>query len=169
MSGPKVLPDTGHGNGSPASQSIRLDFVARPDAVRKAMILTRDLLAMQNIAICDIETAELVLAEVLNNIVEHACADLTNGRISIRIRQTSTYLRCQVRDNGCRMPGGNPPEGKHPDPGGPVAALPEGGFGWMLIRGLTRDLLYRRLNGGNSLGFVIPLSADCPACKGGPA
>lgn len=165
MSGPTLLPDTGQGIGSSGSQKIRLDFAARPDAVRKAMILLRDLLKMQNIAICDVETTELVLAEVLNNIVEHACANLPDGRISVRIRNCTSALRCQVHDNGCRMPGGNPPDGRHPDPGGPVAELPEGGFGWMLIRGLTQDLLYRRKGDGNTLGFVIPLSPDCPACK----
>lgn len=145
----------------PGGQSIRLDFAARPDEVRKAMILLHDLLKSQAIAICDIETAELVLAEVLNNVVEHACANLADGRISLEVRRFDTRLRCRIQDNGRPMPGGNPPDGCPPQPGGPVEGLPEGGFGWMLIRGLARNLLYRRTNAGNTLGFVIPLSTSC--------
>ncbi len=38
--------------------------------------------------------------------------------------------------------------------------LPEGGFGWALIRDLTSDLLHHRVEGMNQLEFQVPLSGD---------
>ncbi len=60
------------------------------------------------------------------------------------------------------MPGGQPPAGHlprvaAPPPGGGVGDLPEGGFGWSLIRTLTTDLSYSRQAGRNELHVVIPL------------
>ena len=55
------------------------------------------------------------------------------------------------------MPGGRPPAGRLPD-GADCALvdLPEGGFGWHLIRTLTRDLAYVRSGGCNRLSFLLP-------------
>jgi serine/threonine-protein kinase RsbW len=36
-----------------------------------------------------------------------------------------------------------------------TATLPEGGFGWFLIRTLSRDLDYRREGGRNLLSFRL--------------
>lgn len=33
--------------------------------------------------------------------------------------------------------------------------IPEGGYGWFLIRSLTKDLAYHRINGTNHLSFLI--------------
>jgi serine/threonine-protein kinase RsbW len=110
-------------------------------------------------------TAEVVLAEVLNNIVEHAYADRA-GSISVAIRQTGAGLNCLVTDEGNPMPGGQLPAGNHPAQrdGMPdlqlgdlqLDDLPEGGFGWYLIRRLTRDLEYSRNGQQNWLSFVVP-------------
>lgn len=96
--------------------------------------------------------AEIVLAEVLNNIVEHAYA-AGPGRIELTLRQDGDGLRCTIADEGCPMPGGAPPDGRLPaaDPDD----LPEGGFGWHMIRTLTRDLAYRRDGGRNLLSFRL--------------
>jgi anti-sigma regulatory factor (Ser/Thr protein kinase) len=96
------------------------------------------------------ETAELVLAEVLNNIVEHAYAD-EPGDIRISVCASSGALRVTVVDRGRAMPGGTLPEGRLAPLG---AELPEGGFGWYLIRTLARDVDYRRIGGRNEL--VLP-------------
>jgi serine/threonine-protein kinase RsbW len=106
--------------------------------------------------------AELVLAEVLNNIVEHAYAR-TSGDIEVRLLATAGGITCKVIDAGVAMPDHAPPSGSLPAGiGGPPDDLPEGGFGWHLIRTLTRDLAYERQNGRNHLSFVIPLDAATP-------
>lgn len=109
-------------------------------------------------------TAEVVLAEVLNNIAEHAYAG-GPGKIAVSLHHTAAGLRCQVTDEGAAMPGGCLPSGDHPaqrrgSPGLPLqdlplADLPEGGFGWHLIRRLTQDLHYARVGGQNRLSFLI--------------
>ena len=40
-------------------------------------------------------------------------------------------------------------------PLGAVEDLPEGGFGWHVIRTLSKDLHYRRENGRNQLSFRL--------------
>ncbi len=110
-------------------------------------------------------TVEVVLAEVLNNIAEHAYA-AGPGKITVSLILGRAGLSCQVTDDGAPMPGGRLPDGKHPvpraNPGDSFASLaladlPEGGFGWNMIRRLTDGLLYSRVGGQNRLSFVIPL------------
>jgi serine/threonine-protein kinase RsbW len=99
---------------------------------------------------------ELVLAEVLNNIIEHAFAGQPDGRIDIDLSATTSGLTCCIRDNGRAMPGEVLPGGDLPDICVDLPDLPEGGFGWHLIRSLTSDLTYRRSAGGNALSFTVP-------------
>ncbi|HRK41578.1 MAG TPA: ATP-binding protein [Gemmobacter sp.] len=103
---------------------------------------------------CDLRgRIEIVLAEVLNNIVEHAYAE-QRGNITIDVSIGPNGIGCCILDGGAAMPGLALPEGKlapH-DP----QDLPEGGFGWFLIRTLTEDLSYRRQGNMNELRFRMP-------------
>lgn len=96
---------------------------------------------------------EIVLAEVLNNIVEHAYRD-ESGPISLHLWRAGALLQVLVEDRGHPMPDGAPPQGAPPmldSPDGP----PEGGFGWFLIRNLTEELTYDRKEGVNRLCFAL--------------
>ena len=100
-----------------------------------------------------ISNAELILAEVLNNVVEHAYADGT-GPVEISVSILPDGLRCQVMDHGRPLP-----EGMLPPLATPAAApdsLPEGGFGWHIIRCLTSDLSYHRDGESNRLCLHVP-------------
>lgn len=98
-------------------------------------------------------TIELVLAEVMNNIVEHAYADKSDGLIKLEIRPKPDGLHCKLIDDGYAMPDGNAPSGVLASMDCEIEDLPEGGFGWFLIRDLTRDLQYVRQNEENILEF----------------
>lgn len=98
-------------------------------------------------------SAEVVLAEVLNNIVEHAFAR-HQGEISLAIVVQAHGLACKITDTGAAMPGLCLPKGQF-QPLGLTADLPEGGFGWFLIRTLTQGLEYRHANGVNRLSFTV--------------
>jgi len=100
-------------------------------------------------------TTELVLAEVLNNIVEHAMAGRGDGCIEIDMVAGATGPVFTLRDDGRPMPGGELPQGDPPQIGPDLDDLPEGGFGWHLIRCLTLDLRYERADGWNCLHFGI--------------
>lgn len=94
--------------------------------------------------------AELVLAEVLNNVVEHAY-DGQGGRIILSLRRGRGWLSVRVADRGRPYPGGTLPDDILPEPDA------EGGFGWGLIRALASGIAYRRAGEWNVLVFRVPL------------
>lgn len=98
-------------------------------------------------------TTELVLAEALNNVVEHAYARYP-GQIEVEVQRDPDQLRFHIRDQGLPMPGATPPSGRLPE-AVDFDDLPEGGFGWFLIRSLAQDLAYRRDGERNHLSFGV--------------
>ncbi len=126
-------------------------------AVRHALRAIVEALTHRGLAATDRGTAETVMAEVLNNIVEHAYAG-RQGVIRVSIRLGVSDLECRVMDDGRPMPGEKMPDG-HPPPVPPEGEAAEGGFGWFLIRSLSQDLSYRRCGGRNLLSFRLATSA----------
>lgn len=108
--------------------------------------------------LCDLSadgrgTAEIVLAEALNNIVEHAYAH-HSGHIEVALSLSPPDLLFQIADRGLPLPDSCLPAGIL-TPLDQMDELPEGGFGWFLIRTLARDLDYRRDAGRNLLSFRL--------------
>jgi serine/threonine-protein kinase RsbW len=138
---------------------LQLAFEADPMSVRQALAGMLDLPPLAGLAPDARGLAELVLAEVLNNVAEHAYSE-GGGRVEVSLGEAAGGLRCLIVDAGRAMPGGRLPEGRLP--GGPDTALedlPEGGFGWHLIHALCVDLTYTRVDGQNRLAFVLPATA----------
>ncbi|WP_431297839.1 ATP-binding protein [Tabrizicola sp. BL-A-41-H6] len=136
---------------------LTLAFPGDMRSVRRVLLHLLTATPLRTLSDADRGTTELVLAEVLNNIVEHAYAG-GNGQIALSLGLSSAGLAVRISDNGLAMPGGAVPAGLLPtDPDGPAATLPEGGFGWFLIRSLTRDLCYDRKDGQNHLSFTLPI------------
>ena len=98
---------------------------------------------------------ELVLAELLNNIVEHAYGAGPIAGVEYWLMFAADGLAGRLVDSGAPMPGLALPAGVQAPLDGPVADLPEGGFGWNLIRRLTTRLEYRREDGRNLLDFAM--------------
>lgn len=115
-----------------------------------------DALSRDGIRDDDLWTLELILAEALNNVTEHAYAG-ASGPVELEVEQRAGGLCCRVSDHGRPMP-----DDDAPNPPLPVIEppdhLPEGGFGWHIIRSLTADLTYRRLEGCNTLTMLVPAS-----------
>lgn len=135
----------------PAPVRVTLRLASDPQSVRDGL---RHLLA--SAPLCDLPddlrgSTEIVLAEVLNNIVEHAYAQAV-GYIDVTMDYAPPALSFEVVDAGLPMPA-------HRLPCGDLATigtdgdLPEGGFGWFLIRSLTRGLVYHRRMDRNTLAF----------------
>jgi serine/threonine-protein kinase RsbW len=121
-------------------------------AVREA--LTKFLDAIRPLKLAKAETGmiELVLAEVLNNIVEHAYRDAqASGPIAIHCAQQRDGLMIRIRDEGARMPDGQLPFGTLKPIDVDLEEMPEGGFGWFLIQHLAKDVSYARVDGENHL------------------
>lgn len=99
-------------------------------------------------------TAEIVMAEALNNIVEHAYS-AGAGAIEISVKLGEHGLDCTIADHGAPMPNHTLPKGA-PHILDDMENLPEGGFGWFLIRTLAQDLQYSRSRDQNFLRFRLP-------------
>ena len=97
----------------------------------------------------------IVLAEVFNNIAEHAYGGAP-GPITLRLTCGPGRLSCVVTDRGAPMPGFPRLGRRFPDVDAEKPmGLPEGGFGWALVRQLARDIRYDRVGDRNLLRFDI--------------
>jgi serine/threonine-protein kinase RsbW len=142
---------------SATPQIFLLTFKADPHSVRGALRAAVARFRRQ-ITTEEAGTLELVLAEVMNNVVEHSYGDSGLGAITLSIVRDSFGLSCSVSDDGSALPSACLNERSLPSIDCDPENLPEGGFGWYLIRDLTRDLGYRRNGSCNLLAFRLPLS-----------
>lgn len=94
---------------------------------------------------------EIAAAEAINNVVEHAYGGRGLGQFWITLRQSGTGLCLVLRDRGRPLPHGRLPAGDPVDLDVSKEALPEGGFGWFLIRTLAESVDYRQCAGENRL------------------
>lgn len=138
-----------------------LEFAASQHAVRVALADVRGALAKLPIAEETVEAVELVLAEALNNVIKHAYAD-SSGLVRLEIDADHDTLSCALVDHGRPMPDGQPPQGRSLTLDLPLEDLPEGGFGWLLIRALTSEIGYVRGAGSNRLLLRLPLTQPLP-------
>lgn len=122
-----------------------------PEAVRGLLVSLRQHLHAVGIEDDLCGSIELAVAEALNNIVEHAYAPSGQGPLWLGIQNHPERLTFQLRDQGAPLPGLELPAGQLPEASGPLDDLPEGGFGWFLIRDLTDSLDYQRMSGKNQL------------------
>lgn len=125
-------------------------------AVREALSKVLDGLGPLDLDVEEAGTVELVLAEALNNIVEHAYAPAAGiGPIKIRCMHCADGLHLKIRDEGITMPDGQMPLGQMAALSEEVMDLPEGGFGWFLIQDLARDVHYERIGNENALSLRL--------------
>lgn len=82
---------------------------------------------------------EIVMAEALNNVIEHGGL-MPHEPVEILARIQASGIHITIIDKGLPYPDEVLPENNSPE----VHDLPEGGFGWMLIHTLTQGLTYRR-------------------------
>ncbi len=140
---------------------------ADPHSIRGALKRVRAVCAGR-LGDCDAATLELALAEVLNNIVEHAYG-WRGGPVALSVEIGQTVLYCSVADRGAAMPGLTlPPVAPPRKWSGERGDLGEGGWGWHILYSLTRDLSYTRSGTGNLLNFGIDLN-DSSASDPGPS
>lgn len=138
------------------SHEISLIFPATEEAVRRALSSVRSTLSALSLDEFTIGSVEIVLAEVANNIVEHAYENTGNGTISLKCNLKDPLVKFEITDQGVALPNETLPAKKEHDLESDLNDLPEGGFGWGLIRDMTDSLAYRRQNGKNILRFSIP-------------
>lgn len=128
-------------------------------AVRSALAQILGALDPLDLDIEETGTVELVLAEALNNIVEHAYPSVDDsGMIWIRCTHRRDGLHLRINDEGVMMPDGQLPIGMAQNLDVDLLDLPEGGFGWFLIRDLAKDVRYQRVGQKNQLELRIAVA-----------
>lgn len=144
--------------GRTTSHIFNLTFNADPLSVRAAL---RSAIArfMRQISEDEAGTLELVLAEVMNNIVEHSYVGREAGEITLSIVRDRRGLSCSISDNGTPLPANHLLHNIASQPRPEPDNLPEGGFGWFLIRDLAEDLGYSRDGKRNLLAFRLPIGS----------
>ncbi|MFN3527018.1 MAG: ATP-binding protein [Paracoccus sp. (in: a-proteobacteria)] len=137
---------------------------ADPATVRDTLAAVRDRFR-QEVSDDTLGRLELVLAEVMNNIAEHAAVTCAEPRckgdltlIHLCIVSHRCGLACALTDNGVSLPDDcllprNLPQLAQQE-------LPEGGFGWYLIQDLTQELCYYREDQRNFLAFRVPCADE---------
>lgn len=105
-----------------------------------------------------VELAELLVAEALNNVVEHAypeakarpfrmAALLKPGWIAVTLEDSGVVLQ------GIAFPG---PKDQPTTRLTRINDLPEGGYGWRLLNDHCLNISYTRTNGRNRLCLLLP-------------
>lgn len=143
----------GHISDGQSEEQVRLLIPAHPMAVRGALTRIIGVLRLRGTSDEGLARAEIALAEILNNIVEHGYAG-DEGPIAIRMRCGGDRACFVVSDRGVVMPGGDLPEGMLPEDG----LLPEGGYGWFLVRSMAECLAYQRRARTNLTSFEVMLA-----------
>lgn len=132
-----------------------INFDANPGKVRDALETLIDYVQPLHLSEDLVATIQIVLAEVLNNVCEHAYAG-QGGPVYLRALVEADRLAVIIRDRGVPLPPNlilaDDPDGFDPD------NLPEGGFGWHLIRTLATELSHDRLARWNEMKIVFSLS-----------
>lgn len=139
-----------------SSPRFKICFNGSPCGVRRALSQIRDELEAAGATSDQKGRIETVMAEVLNNVVEHALADQTNSLVEAHgFRQQPNWC-FKVFDAGHPLPQKRLPDQGFPAVDTNLEDLPEGGFGWAMVHMLTNDISYCRLPGRNCLEFSVP-------------
>ena len=139
-----------------SSPRFKICFTGSPCGVRRALSQIRDELAAAGATADQKGRIETVMAEVLNNVVEHALAGQTNGLVEAHgFRQHPNWC-FKVLDTGRPLPQKRLPDNGLPAVDTSLEDLPEGGFGWAMVHMLTSDISYCRLPDRNCLKFSVP-------------
>lgn len=143
---------------------VRVSVKSGLHAPRHALSALLDGLGPLKLDIEEAGTVELILAEALNNICEHAYSGREDsGPIDIACVHGPGGLQFQIEDEGAPMPGGQTPLGLCADVDVEMADMPEGGFGWFLIKDLAKDVQYQRSGARNQLSLRVAVGLHTAA------
>lgn len=97
-----------------------------------------------------ITNVQIVLGEVMNNIIEHGFKNEGTGLIEIEIFITGDGITVRLCDDGVEF---TPPEASQSplQDKDNLDDLPEGGFGWFLIKEITSSIELKRRENKNHL------------------
>jgi len=139
---------------------FKMAFCATELEAREAIAAISERLRATDLTRDQADEVEIALAEAINNVVEHAYADSEPGLVRILCSLRRAHLDIRICDTGTPLPQNRLPPGLAANVSVARADLPEGGFGWFLIRELTSDIRYDRCGLINHLSLRFDLNKD---------
>ncbi len=139
---------------------FKVTFRASELEAREAIATTSQRLRASGLPSDRADEVEIALAEAINNVVEHAYAGQQPGIVRVLCSLRPSGLDIRICDTGQPLPEERLPPGLAADVTVARADLPEGGFGWFLIRELTDDIRYDRCGDSNHLSLRFDISTD---------
>ena len=136
---------------------FKMSFCATELEARAAIATISGRLRALDLASSRADEVEIALAEAVNNVVEHAYAGSEPGIVRILCSLRGPHLDIRICDTGGPLPQNRLPPGLAADVSVAKSDLPEGGFGWFLIRELTSDIRYDRCGLINHLSLRFDL------------
>jgi len=95
----------------------------------------------------------LVVAEILNNSIQHGMTFKSAGQLRVRRLSCQNCIEITLIDTGCAY---QPPKtASGTDPLNPS----ESGYGWMILFPLCTRIQYRHKSGRNLLRLCLPINA----------
>lgn len=143
---------------APLRDKFRVSFKATELEARSAIAETSGRLRAAGVPSARADEIEIALAEAINNVVEHAFAGSENGTVHLLCSLRPNRLDIRICDTGSPLPDERLPPGLAADLAVPRSELPEGGFGWFLIRELTSEIRYDRCGNSNHLSLRFDLN-----------
>lgn len=137
-----------------APNQCELVFPGLDTYTRHALDAVKTKLSRAGVAKADRERTEIILAEAINNIIEHAYGAEAAGQIQVRMDVTHDNITLTLTDSGCPMPGKGLPKKQEADLNCARSDLPEGGFGWLLIHQLSDKVTYVR-HGSDNITTIL--------------
>lgn len=139
--------------------AVEISLVSEEKEVRRALGRLLAALGPLKLDLEEANTVELAMAEALNNIVEHAYPAIdAKGPIRIRCLCRKDGLHLSINDEGIMMPDGQVPIGMKKSVDVDLMDMPEGGFGWFLIKDLAKHVRYRRVGEINQLDLRLAVA-----------
>ncbi len=142
----------------PLKLDLRIDDASV--TVRHALSQVTKTLQDAHVGQESVGTVEIVIAEALNNVLEHAYAETGPVKIDLSLSAVNQNIIVAITDTGAPMPNLTLPEGKQANLDVATQDLPEGGFGWFLIHEMTEALTYQRHESCNILTLNIPTTCE---------
>ncbi len=130
---------------------LNLSFPATQGQASEGIAILSARLAKHGLPESKADDVRIALTEAINNVVEHAYAEISPTDIRIDCSLCAKELIVQIFDSGDPMPGLRVPSSQPAPVDTDLENLPEGGFGWYLIHRLSSDIQYERKDGVNLL------------------
>jgi serine/threonine-protein kinase RsbW len=139
-----------HNNQMPNGQKFHSSIMNCQASVSGILDEASKWLAQENVSSRKITDIQIVLAEALNNVIEHGFSCENSGNVDVCINICKDIIVVDISDNGIKF---TPPEATQTplQDTSDIEQLPEGGFGWFLIREITTSFTFHRIANKNRL------------------